>query len=79
MLPPLEKAEGNSDFALKIHGNVKKLSEIKVNENVFAKGKIATYNNNIVVQNVPIKDFISEIVVDGATAFVLDVEQFQKF
>ena len=64
-LPPLGKAEGSSDLTLKVYGNVKKLSEIKINENVFAKGKVSTANNSLVLQNVPIKDFNSEILING--------------
>ncbi len=65
MLPQIDKVDGTSDFNLKIYGNVKKIADIKVNENVFAKGTVTTTNNDVLIQGIPIKNFNSQLTING--------------
>lgn len=64
-LPELDYIKGNTDLDLKIYGNVKNIQDLKINENVFAKGKITFLNNKFRIQNVEIDDVNGEVKLDG--------------
>jgi len=64
-LPDFDVVNGSLDLNLKLYGNIKNVSDLKINENVFAKGQIDVNKNNLSLDNVEIKDINGAVKVSG--------------
>lgn len=57
MVPPIKNIKGNSDFLLNLKGEkVLHIADLKINENVIAKGSIKLLGNSFVYENLPLKN-----------------------
>ena len=70
-IPKLDTISGLVDFNLKVYGNLKNINDLKINENVFAKGHIELKNNNFVQNNVSINNVNGIVKLAG---FDLDTD-----
>lgn len=53
LLTPLEKAQGNANIKLNLHGQVKDINDIVFNKNIFANGTIELLSDIIKPKNLP--------------------------
>ena len=60
-LPEIDSIKGLTNFKINLFGDVKSLNNLKINENVFAKGEIDIKDNVLVFQN---------IIVDKINGFI---------
>lgn len=64
-IPRLDSISGLVDLGLKIYGNVKDFNDIRINENVFAKGNVKLKNNKYEIQNIIIDSANGNIAFDN--------------
>lgn len=67
-LPPLTSVDGKIDLDLKVFGSVDKLSNIKLNKNVFTKGLVNFKNNICIIENILINNINGFIKYDNNNA-----------
>ncbi len=68
MIPKVDKISGLTDLNLKIYGTLKKIEDLKFNQNAFAKGIINLKNNEISVRGITLNKTNMEIKADGRSA-----------
>ncbi len=68
LLPKLDKINGTTDLNVKIYGTVKDISDLKINQNAFAKGEITIKDNNFTLQNMNIDKTNGTVKFDGLNA-----------
>ena len=64
-LPKFDEISGLTDLDLKILGQIKDFNNIKINENVFAKGNIKLKDNKFVIQNIEVAKANGNILFDN--------------
>lgn len=68
LLKPIKYAKGNSDFAIKLTGQVIDVHDVVFNKNIFAKGDIKLYSNIIHSQGITLPNISGDISFNNLNA-----------
>ena len=61
LLSPISNAQGNSDFSIKLTGQVTDVNDVVFNKNLFAKGNIKLYSNSVTSQGITLTNISGDI------------------
>lgn len=65
IIPNFDSVSGTADLIMKVYGEIKDISELKLNKNAFAKGEISLKDNRFTLEGMTVEKTNGKINFDG--------------